>query len=1291
MKRIFVCLFISILFTIINAGIYNNQPEMHWGIGTPELNSNPAAWGISGYMVDIDPETGMGNTEAGSLHLNNAAGYFYYGESDYPANTFMVYTIHDNQNIYIGVRVWDEVLDNQGPGGRMDRSDLIQYRIDGNNCQVNYQPGVITDEDWTLNGWTSETSWAAWMQANPASARLFYGGVVYNGEWTTMPTANGETAQTNIWHTGNTTSPNSTIGNDIEGEQNNWGSSTGTWSEGYWINSWWDIETLMNGNMDNWQEAIGINIVCKDVDGEELFANNDHNRIWLAGPLGTDNQIISNLFFGPGSEQTPPITPEYQAVRWVCAQPRLWASVTMPPVYENIVINEFMVSNAQVCLDPDYKDFCDWIELYNDSPVAAVIGGMYLTDDLDNPTKWQIPAGSTIPANGYLVFWADDNDNGLHTSFKLSTDNEAVGLADASGLLIDQVEYDEIATDISFGRQAAGWRYFGEPTPGAANIGQSSINQDLSTDVSFSMSPGYYSGTMQVSISSDTPAEIYYTIDGSYPWSDSDLYTSPVLIDSNTVLRARAYQPDLLPGAVNSSTYFIDETQNLPVVSISLNPDHYWDDEIGIYPLGNGYDGVVWETANFYQDWERPVNVEIFDLSTQVINQRAGIKISGGGPRKVAQRSMALYGKDKYADNDFDHEFFSWKSADSFTRLNLRNSGNDWEYTLMRDAMMQNIVHERMDIDFLAYQPCEIFLNGDYWGILNMREKADEYWVQSNYDLDPDNDEVDMIAMQDECLAGDLDHWTAFYSFLENNTLDISENYDYVTTQIDVNEYINYMLTEVYVGNTDWPGHNLKYWRPKTPDGKWRWLIFDLDFGFGLNQYNGGQPSLNTLQYVSNPYGGNHNAPWSTLIVRRLLENENYVNEFAQRLITHISTTFTPTRVIDLIDEMEAELMPAISRHIDLWGDTDTYHQHNSFATVQQWQDNIQVMRDYATLRPDYVIGHVITKFSWINNFAEVDITVAEPDFGTITINDVSIIEDEYSGRNFTNIPIRIEALPQPGYVFSGWDELPDAADSLNIILTEPLSLTAHFELAIAPQIPTIVINEFMADNETTIMDNAGEFDDWIELYNYGLIPVDIAGIYISDDSQNITNYQIPAGLPQTIIEPGEFLLIWADNDTGQGILHADFKLAAAGEEVILTCSDGYTMIDSIGFAAQSPDVSFGRYPDAGLSWNFMDQPTPGTANYLFDHLYGDLDDNGSVDAYDSSIVLQYVVGLYEGEWQTWQSIIADVDLNGEIDAYDAAVILRYVTGMIDELPLIDRLLIRSNIQKSTSRYQQNK
>ncbi|MCF7913078.1 MAG: CotH kinase family protein [Candidatus Cloacimonetes bacterium] len=1268
---------IAVFFLIIcqvQAGLYDNQPHLFWSTGTPDLDQNPSEWGISGYVVETDSLTGAGNTEAGSLHLNNEPGYFFYGESDYPANSYKIYTMKDAQNIYIGVRVWDEVIDNQGTGGRMDRSDFIQFRLDGNNCQVDYQPGLVTDEDWTANGWVNESSWGEWMQNNPSSARLFMGGVMHNGEWTTIPVANGETTQTNIWHTANTTTPNYTIGNNIEGDQINWGSETGIWSEGYWINCWWDIETLMNGDISNWESALGMNIVCKDVDGETLFANNDHNRQWLAGPLGTDGEIISNLFFGPGSAQTPPVSPEYQAVRWVCAQPRLWASVTDPPSYQNIVINEIMVSNAQICLDPDYKDFCDWIELYNGSDSPAIIGGLYLTDDLSQPTKWQIPAGTTIPADDYLLFWADDHDTGLHTSFKLSSENEAVGLANSQGEFIDQVEYEQIDTDVSFGRVAAGWRFFGEPTPGTANVGINLPFQEYSDEVTFSISPGFYNSSVAVSISAASPADIYYTTDGSYPWTTSFLYSQAIQIDSTTVLRARACQPGLLPGEVNSATFFIDEPQNLQAVSISLEPDYYWDDEIGIYPFGNGYDGVIWETANFYQDWERPANIEIFDFTTQIINQRAGIKISGGGPRKVDQRSMALYCKDKYADTDFDHEFFAWKSADSFTRLNLRNSGNDWEYTLLRDAMMQNIVHDRMDIDFLGYQPSEIFINGEYWGILNMREKADEYWVKSNYDLDPDDDEFDMIAMQDEILSGDMDHWNAFYSFLENNSLEDQQNFDYAATQMDIDEYMNYMLTEVYVGNTDWPGHNLKYWRPRTDDGKWRWLLFDLDFGFGLNQYNAGQPWLNTLEYVSNPYGTNHNPPWSTLIIRRLLENEYYVNEFSQRLITHIFTTFTPDRVIALIDEMEAALEPAINRHIELWGDTDTYHQHNSFATLQQWHDNVQVMRDYAIQRPDYVIGHVISKFSWINNFAAVNISVAEPACGTVMINNVQMTGAEYNGFNFTNIPLRIEAFPAQGYIFSGWEEMPEWADSLNFILDEPLTLTAHFEPAAAPQIPAIVINEFMADNLSTIMDNAAEFDDWIELYNFGNSTVDIAGLFISDDGQNLTKWQMPSGYPQTIIAPGQFLLLWADEDIEQGVLHLDIKLSANGEEIFLTCPNGYTTIDSIVFQTQITDMSYGRYPDASPDWDFMDQPTPGTANYFFDHIYGDVDDNGIVEAYDSSLILQYVVGLYPEDWLAWQNIIADVDLNNYIDAYDAAIILRYVTGMIDELPLTERI-----------------
>ncbi len=143
-----------------------------------------------------------------------------------------------------------------------------------------------------------------------------------------------------------------------------------------------------------------------------------------------------------------------------------------------------------------------------------------------------------------------------------------------------------------------------------------------------------------------------------------------------------------------------------------------------------------------------------------------------------------------------------------------------------------------------------------------------------------------------------------------------------------------------------------------------------------------------------------------------------------------------------------------------------------------------------------------------------------------------------------------------------------------------------------------LVINEFVASNNSSALDPQDQYDDWIEIYNYGSDPIDLAGMYLTDNLSVPDKWRIPDDNPNaTVIPAGGFLLIWADNDTADEGLHANFRLSAGGEEIGLFDTDGSTLIDSVIFLDQTTDISYGRYPDANDVWRFIADPTPGDEN----------------------------------------------------------------------------------------------
>ena len=142
-----------------------------------------------------------------------------------------------------------------------------------------------------------------------------------------------------------------------------------------------------------------------------------------------------------------------------------------------------------------------------------------------------------------------------------------------------------------------------------------------------------------------------------------------------------------------------------------------------------------------------------------------------------------------------------------------------------------------------------------------------------------------------------------------------------------------------------------------------------------------------------------------------------------------------------------------------------------------------------------------------------------------------------------------------------------------------------------------ILINEFMADNVSTIMDSVDEYDDWIELYNPTSTPITLTGRYLTDKTDNLTKYKFTQ--PDLNLNPNAYLLIWCDEQESQEGIHTNFKLSKSGEYIALVETDGISIIDSISFGPQQTDVSLGRYPDGSASWTFLQFPTPGSANTI--------------------------------------------------------------------------------------------
>jgi hypothetical protein len=759
------------------------------------------------------------------------------------------------------------------------------------------------------------------------------------------------------------------------------------------------------------------------------------------------------------------------------------------------LVNEFMASNATTIVDDD-GDYSDWIELYNPGQTAYDLTGYFLSDDADNPLRWQFPSG-TVPAQGYLLVWASGKDRqspggDLHANFAISASGEPLLLTAPDGVTrLDEIGPIALATDISYGRLPDGadhWVEFTVSTPGQPNDeGLQSIEAPI-----FSLSPGQYPAAITLALTtSDPQAVITYTLDGSEPTLASPAYTGPLVLDSrvgdpNTIsliptnfrppaehfgwrpprgevfkinlVRARAFLPGQARSRITTGSFIVgadlDTMLPLPVVSLATAAENLFDDATGIYVPGNTYvPGDHW-TGNYYQsgdEWERPVHLELFDRAGQLLlAQDAGVRIHGTFSRQLPQKSFRLYARAHYGASRFNTQLFPDLPYDSYNRFLIRNGGGDWGRRGFRDLLVQVMVGH-MGFDTQAGRAVIHFLNGEYWGLANLRERFDRHYLDRVYGVP--EDEVALLyndAIVVEGSESDAADYRALRSFVTNSDMTQPTNLAQVAGQMDLENFVAYNVAEIYTANRDWPGNNIRFWRRTLPtndpdapyghDGRWRWMMFDMDDAF----WDYSHDTLATATADDGP--GWPNPPWSTALLRGLLENEWFRHSFINAFADHMNSTFKPAQAIGLINEFADRYEPAIAAWQDRWD------------INYNWAGAVQTLRTFANQRPAHQRQHIIDHFS-LAGTTTVTLDVNDPALGKLQLNQLVIDADlpglanpaqpyPWGGTYFQGVPITVTALPQPGYRLAGWIGHDGDQPVLTIVPgTAPVNLTAVFAL----------------------------------------------------------------------------------------------------------------------------------------------------------------------------------------------------------------------------------------------------
>ena len=618
------------------------------------------------------------------------------------------------------------------------------------------------------------------------------------------------------------------------------------------------------------------------------------------------------------------------------------------------------------------------------------------------------------------------------------------------------------------------------------------------TSPSFSQPTGFYKDSFLLSITSDDPdISIHYTLDSSEPDADSPIYTQPILIETRagepnqysaidtiakdwnppkdevrkaTVVRAKAIQEKTgEASAIVTHTYFVGDDivkhYTLPVISLVVDPDDLFDEETGIYVLGMNYlnasqsaqsEDTNQAVENYHQhgrDWERPVHFELIEEDSQAtFSQDGGVRIHGSSSRQRPQKSLRIYARDDYSNQDiFAYPLFNstdgedgGESSPQYKTFLLRNSGQDWTASLMRDILAQKLVSS-LDVETQASRPVIVFLNGEYWGFYHLQERYDEYYLRNHFGIDPD--QVTILRNQNELFRGsqeDVVDYEALEDFVNDNDLSQPENYAYVRTQMDVDNYIDYQIANIFLANTDWPHNNLYYWRkdtagyqPNTPsghDGRWRWMLFDLDFAFGFEGTGVGNDN-NTLARAQAD-------DWTGLLFRSLLKNESFKTQFLIRFADIMNTTFKSENVLATIDQTQTTLNPEMKEFFQRW-------TSDSEESLEKWDNEIERIRVFAQVRPDFVREQIVEQFN-LDGIAKLTLDF-DSSKGSVQIDSITLDQssmegaDTWQGIYFQNLPLTLTAIPQPGYTFAGWQEIDQKDEEITLELTQNLSLTALF------------------------------------------------------------------------------------------------------------------------------------------------------------------------------------------------------------------------------------------------------
>ena len=614
---------------------------------------------------------------------------------------------------------------------------------------------------------------------------------------------------------------------------------------------------------------------------------------------------------------------------------------------KELVITEVAAVNmSKKAPDGEYRDY---IEVYNATKKSINLKNYKLSDSKKAESFQTLPS-YVIKQGEYAVLWCADNPgfsgNAVYVNIGLNRYGETLYLSDSDGAIIDSLTYSRLSEGYVCGRKLDSSDspvYFASYTPGKANKGQTL--QSALSNPEFSKNSTYVKKGEKIALSA-AEGEIHYTTDGSIPTKKSALYTSPITIRKTTVIRARCFKDGCIPSDTISATYVVGRKSSLDVVFLTTDSKNLYDYNTGIWADGPGYtDEFPHVGANYWKDWERPVTFEYMtsDGQSQVYFD-AGISVFGQFSRAIEQKSVAIKLRDKYGAKEVCYPFFENNDTNVFSSLVLRNSGQDFSYAHLRDAFCSQVIKGSIDVDFMDYKPVVCYVNGKYHGIYDLREKIDEDYLENHHGVNSNT--VDLIKGNSIVNSGSMDEYRKLINYIKTHDVTDKKVYEYICSQIDIDELISYWMCESFFTNTD--TGNIRFYKDKTGASKWRWIFFDADWALFPSTYK-----QNYIENYLNPSGHGVSNAFSTAIMCNLIKNKDFRKRLIEIHAEHLKTTFSTKRMLKIFDSMVDEIEEEMKYHTERW----------SSVSYNSWKSSVQTLRDIIKQKRAIFIDDMIESF----------------------------------------------------------------------------------------------------------------------------------------------------------------------------------------------------------------------------------------------------------------------------------------------------------------------------------------